>query len=121
MLSILRKTNILIYIFVGFCFFVVKTKAISDENRQLTNKLDSILSKHFKSDAPGCAVLVSRKEQVVYRKAFGMADLELNVVMQADMVFEIASITKEFTAIAIMQLVEQGKYLLFSRWITQYC
>jgi hypothetical protein len=50
----MRKTNILIYL--GFCFFVVKTKAISDENRQLTNKLDSILCKHFTSDAPGCAV-----------------------------------------------------------------
>ena len=105
----MKKTNILIFIFLGFCFFVVNTKAASDENRHLTIKLDSILSKHFKPDAPGCAVLVSRKEQIVYRKAFGMADLELNVAMQADMVFEIASITKEFTAIAIMQLVEQGK------------
>ena len=41
-----------------------------------------------------------------------MANLELNVPMQPDMVFRIGSITKQFTAIAILQLMEQGKLSL---------
>ncbi len=47
--------------------------------------------------------------QVVYRKAVGMASLELGVPLQPDMVFRLGSITKQFTAAAVMLLVEQGK------------
>ena len=49
---------------------------------------------------------------MVYRKAVGMANVELGVPLQPDMVFRLASITKQFTATAIMLLVEQGKLAL---------
>jgi len=73
---------------------------------------DTILTKVFKQGGPGAAVLVAKKGEVIYKKAFGMADLELNVPMQADMIFRIGSITKQFTAVAILQLAEQGKLSL---------
>lgn len=80
--------------------------------KQLTAEFDKILSEQFKPDETGCAALVAKNGQVIYRKAFGMADLELNVPMQPEMVFRIGSITKQFTAIAILQLMEQGKLSL---------
>lgn len=43
------------------------------------------------------------------KKAFGLANLELNVPMQPNNVFEIGSMTKQFTAIAILILLEKGK------------
>jgi CubicO group peptidase (beta-lactamase class C family) len=88
---------------------MLNAQTVSKENKQLEIKLDSILNREFKSNNPGCAVLVSKKGQVVYKKAFGIADLELNIPIQPEMVFEIASNTKQFTAVAIMQLVEQSK------------
>lgn len=80
--------------------------------KQLTAEFDKMLSEQFKPGETGCAALVAKNGQIIYRKAFGMANLELNVPMQPDMIFRIGSITKQFTAVAILQLVEQGKISL---------
>lgn len=80
--------------------------------RQLTAEFDRMLSEQFRQGETGCAALVAKDGQIIYKKAFGMADLELNVPMQPDMVFRIGSITKQFTAVAILQLMEQGKLSL---------
>ena len=80
--------------------------------KQLSAGYDKMLSEQFKSGEPGCAALVAEKGQIIYNKAFGMANLELNIPMQPDMVFRIGSITKQFTAVAILQLMEQGKLSL---------
>ncbi|MCD8741469.1 beta-lactamase family protein [Mucilaginibacter roseus] len=53
--------------------------------------------------------MVAKKGKVVYLKAFGKANLELNVDMQTKNVFELGSMTKQFTAIAILMLEQQGK------------
>ena len=78
----------------------------------MTASFDSILTKEFKPSEPGATAIVVRKGQVIYKKAIGMADLELNVPLQPDMIFRIGSITKQFTAVAILQLAEQGKLSL---------
>ena len=72
-------------------------------------RIDAIVTRAFAADQPGAAVIVVKDGQVVYRKAVGMASLELGVPLQPDMVFRLGSITKQFTAAAVMLLVEQGK------------
>jgi len=57
----------------------------------------------------GAAVAVARQGQSILSESFGKADLELDVPMPADASFEIGSVTKQFTAAAIMLLVERGK------------
>jgi len=86
--------------------------AQSLNTKQLTAEFDKMLSEKFKPGETGCAALVAKNGQIIYQKAFGMANLELNVPMQPDMVFRIGSITKQFTAVAILQLMEQGKLSL---------
>lgn len=81
-------------------------------DKQLATEFDKILNAEFKPNEPGVTVLVSRKGDIVYKKAFGMANLELNIPMKIDNVFRIGSITKQFTAVAILQLMEQGKLSL---------
>jgi CubicO group peptidase (beta-lactamase class C family) len=71
-----------------------------------------LLSAEFKVTEPGISVLVAKKGQVIYKKAFGSANMELNTPLQPDMVFRIGSITKQFTAVAILQLAEQGRLTL---------
>ena len=78
----------------------------------LTLEFDKLLRENFKPDGPGAAVLVAKKGQVIYEKAFGMANLELGVPLKTDHVFRIGSVSKQFTGAAIMQLVEQGKLSL---------
>jgi CubicO group peptidase (beta-lactamase class C family) len=106
-----------------FAFVTSDMAAQSLTPKQLTAEYDKMLSDQFKAGETGCAALVAMNGQVIYRKAFGMADLELNVPMQPEMVFRIGSITKQFTAIAILQLMEQGKLSLqdeITRFIPDY-
>lgn len=85
------------------------TYAQQKDDEQLVTYFDKILTEQFNPDEPGITALVSRNGQIIYKKAFGMANLELNTPMQVDNVFWIASIGKQFTAVAILQLMEQGK------------
>jgi CubicO group peptidase (beta-lactamase class C family) len=75
-------------------------------------RIDSLMNASVKADQPGCAVLVAKAGNIVYNKAFGSAHTELNVPLKPDMVFKIASVTKPFTAVAVLQLVAQGKIRL---------
>jgi len=72
----------------------------------------AILTAAYAPDAPGAAALVARGDSVVFLDAAGMADLELGVPLAPDMVFEIGSITKQFTAAAVLMLAEEGKLSL---------
>ncbi|HEX5153081.1 MAG TPA: serine hydrolase domain-containing protein [Parafilimonas sp.] len=84
----------------------------SKQDKQTVKLIDELISKRLDKISPGCAVLISKNGQILYNKAFGIADIELNVPTQPNMVFRIGSITKQFTAVAILQLVEQGKLSL---------
>jgi CubicO group peptidase (beta-lactamase class C family) len=99
-----------------FCFGLLLSSVAgfnqSKESKNFAKSIDQFLSKQFPAHRPGCAILVSKKGQVIYRNAFGLADLELNVTMKPEMVFRLGSITKQFTAVAILQCVEQGKISL---------
>ena len=80
--------------------------------QELNSKFDELLNARYGGERPGAAALIIKGEDVIYRKAFGMANLELGVPMTPDQVFEIGSITKQFTAVAILMLLEQGKLSL---------
>jgi len=71
--------------------------------------IDELLMKAFKPDQPGAAALVTRQGQTLLRKGYGLADMELKVPIEPDMVFRLGSVTKQFTAVSILLLEEQGK------------
>ena len=73
--------------------------------------VDAIFSK-WTSATPGCAVGVSVGGKPELMKAYGMADLEHDVPNTPDTVFESGSVAKQFTAMAIMLLVEDGRLSL---------
>ncbi len=79
---------------------------------QMAQDIEALLDTRFPADKPGAAIIVLREGKPIYKSARGMANLELQVPMTADMVFRIGSITKQFTAAAVMMLVEQGKISL---------
>ncbi len=73
------------------------------------SQIDSLLNAKYPDNETGGVFLISRKGKIIYKKAFGLANLELNVPMQTDNVFEIGSMTKQFTAISILILMEKGQ------------
>ncbi len=78
-------------------------------SQNLESKINDMLNNEYSNRGTGCVALVSKGGNIIYYNAFGLADLELNTPMTKDMVFEIGSLTKQFTAVAILMLNEQGK------------
>ena len=62
-----------------------------------------------KEQIPGVAVALSQNGKTIYKKGFGKRDLETNEPVTPETIFGVASITKSFTALAIMKLAEEGK------------
>jgi CubicO group peptidase (beta-lactamase class C family) len=106
-LSRVRAGCALLALFVAFMVAPAARAAVS--NAELTQYADQLFSRAYPAGEPGAAVLVAQDGQVLLRKGYGMANLELGVPIQPDMVFEIGSITKQFTAAAILLLQERGK------------
>ncbi len=71
-----------------------------------------VLQNQFKSDQPGVTALVARNGEVLFHGSEGMANLELGIELDPKHVFRIGSITKQFTAVAILKLAEAGKLSL---------
>lgn len=61
---------------------------------------------------PGCAVGISRDDRIVLERAYGMADLEHDVPNRTDTIFEAGSVSKQFTAAAVLLLARDGKLSL---------
>ena len=68
------------------------------------------------SATPGCAVGVELDGRTVVEKGFGLADLERGVANRGDTIFEAGSVSKQFTAAAVLLLARDGK--LKDGWIT---
>ena len=88
-------------------------------SQNLEQKIDAMASEAYPENGPGVSILIAKDGKAIYQKAFGNASLELNVPMTTDNVFEIGSITKQFTAVAILMLEEKGKLKLNDN-ITNY-
>ena len=76
---------------------------------QSSAKTDALLSKFSSAREPGCAVLVIKDGKVVFRKGYGVTDLRSLHQIGPETNFRLASLTKQFTATAIMLLVHDGK------------
>lgn len=71
--------------------------------------VDSLLVSYNRPDAPGASVVVIRDGKVVVRRAYGMADLERHITATPETDYRLASVSKQFTAMAVMLLAKDGK------------
>ncbi|NHZ96326.1 serine hydrolase [Massilia sp. CCM 8734] len=78
----------------------------------LAERIDAAIAPYYKADAPGATVIVTQDGKTVLRKAYGMADVSKGTRMTPDMAMRLGSITKQFTAVGILMLVDEGKLAL---------
>ena len=86
-------------------------------------KADKMLADAYAANGPGAAVIVTENGKTVYVAGRGLADIERKVAITPATHFRLGSITKQFTAAAIMKLVEQGKVSLddpLSKYLPDY-
>src|SRR5215475_12172191 len=94
---------------------VTRSGDTSDRSAQV----DTLITSWAKDDTPGAAVIVIQDGKILHRKGYGLANLATKTPITAETVFCLGSITKQFTAMAVMMLVERGK-LHYDDTISKY-
>ncbi|UCH98781.1 MAG: serine hydrolase, partial [Candidatus Aminicenantes bacterium] len=78
----------------------------------MTDQVDKLFAQWDKKDSPGCALAIIKDGKIIYKRGYGMADLERDVPITSKSVFDIASTSKQFVAMSIVLLAEEGKLSL---------
>lgn len=91
-------------------------QTLSAQDDVISNYIGKVMKDR---NIPGVSVAVIQDQKIIFMKSFGIANLETNTSVSNESVFQLASLTKPFTALCITQLVEQGKIDL-SNPITRY-
>jgi CubicO group peptidase (beta-lactamase class C family) len=76
---------------------------------EIARQVGDLLERTYPAEGPGAVMLVARGDQMLFRGARGEADIETHVMLQPDAVFRIGSVTKQFTAAALLTLVDAGR------------
>jgi CubicO group peptidase (beta-lactamase class C family) len=77
-----------------------------------SKQVDELVAKYVSDETPGCAVLVVKGGEVLHKKGYGLANLEHKVAITSETVFDLASVSKQFTATAVMILADRGDLAL---------
>src|SRR5215471_3646378 len=78
----------------------------------LSKRVDKIFEQWDKPSSAGCALGVIKDGKLIYEHGYGMADLEHNAPNTPQTLFDIGSVAKHFTAMAVLLLAQQGKVSL---------
>ncbi|HEX9887174.1 MAG TPA: serine hydrolase domain-containing protein [Longimicrobiales bacterium] len=105
-----RKVPALLILAAGV--FVAATPAGAQAPPDAANRVDEVFGRFDSVTTPGCAVGVARNGLTRLTRAYGMADLEWNVPNTPRTIFEAGSVSKQFTATAILLLALEGKLSL---------
>lgn len=81
-------------------------------SQSLPSQLEAVLNEQYKPNEPGVAVLVMDGGKVIFRKGFGLGYVQKPMVITPKTTFRMASVSKQFTAMAILLLEKQGKLRL---------
>jgi CubicO group peptidase (beta-lactamase class C family) len=102
------------------CLHVAAFLCVSIHAETPTRRLNAVVDPWKLKNAPGMAALLIRNGRIEYHTAFGFADLDARTPITLNTQFLLASVTKQFTAMAIMILAEQHK-LRFDDTLAKYC
>jgi CubicO group peptidase (beta-lactamase class C family) len=116
------------HLLILLVLFAASGKGQSDASAKLVNKtkaekIEELISLYSDYEDFNGSVLVAHKGEVVYKKGFGLANMEWDIPNKVCTKFQIASITKQFTAMLIMQLVVENKldlHLPISSFLPDY-
>ncbi|ENA1807875.1 serine hydrolase domain-containing protein [Flavobacterium psychrophilum] len=92
-----------------FLLFSIGSFSQKKANKQKAEKIDLIIGKYHQYDLFNGSALVVQNGKVLFQKNYGKADMGWNINATSDTKFRIGSITKQFTAMLIMQLKQEGK------------
>jgi CubicO group peptidase (beta-lactamase class C family) len=94
-----------------FSISVAQTQPANAQS-DIASRVDRIFARWDRPDSPGCALGVIKDGKLIYKKGFGMANLDHDIPIAPSTVFNIGSASNQFTAMSVLLLAKQGKLLL---------
>ena len=91
----------------------------ADSGDEKTRRVDALFERWDRSDSPGCSLGIVLEGRLIYEHGYGMANLEHDIPITSETVFRIASVSKQFTAMSVL-LLEQDGALSLDDDIRQY-
>ncbi|MGH9759882.1 MAG: serine hydrolase domain-containing protein, partial [Blastocatellia bacterium] len=108
-----RPSSVYRYSFIALVLAVVLSPGQSAAVAQdKASRIDTLVSAYQKAGKFNGSVLAAERDEVIFSKGYGWADLEWDIPNTSDTKFRLGSITKQFTSMLIMQLVSEGKVKL---------
>lgn len=105
-------------------FLFLMTSLSTGFSDDKTDQIDALFALWDKSDSPGCALAIIQNGKIIYKRGYGMANLELDVPISPQSVFYIGSVSKQFVSACIGLLAIQGKLNLddnIRKYIPEIC
>ena len=110
--TVLILTMFLVSLASGQALDVVRPESVGLSSERLARIDRTFQELVEQGQLAGVSLLISRRGQVAYRRDLGFMDVENRKTMSPDALFRIASMTKALTAVAVLQLFEQGRFML---------
>lgn len=102
----------MIRVFITFLFVILLKTGFAQISYEQQQQIDAIFAEWNRTDSPGGALAIVQDGQIIYKKGYGMADLEHGVPISPQTLFYAGSVSKQFVAMCILLLQEQGKLAL---------
>jgi len=102
------SVSLFVYVFILWSLSACKSSGILMKEKSI----DNILSAYASSDKPGASVLVFKEDKIVFKKGYGLSNIATNETIKPYTNFRLASVTKQYTAMSILLLVQRGKIKL---------
>ena len=112
--------------FIVLIFSIMTLSCKNDNlNKQeiAMNRIDSLFLSQYPENEPGAEVLVLKGDSVIFQKGYGISNMETGTPIDENTFFNIASVSKQFSGVAIMILAEEGKLSLddnVKRWFPDF-
>ena len=101
------------FVWLGVCLQFLAGAAclgqVTPNEDDRSQRVDAIVNQYIHPDGPGMAVMVIQKGKVLHHKGYGLANLKKKIPITPQTTFDLASVTKQFTATAIMLLHDREK------------
>ena len=93
--------------------FALASSSFAQESKDArTEQVDKIFAVWDKPDSPGCALAIIKDGRIIYKRGYGIANLEHNIPISSTTIFDTGSVSKQFTAMSMLLLAEAGKLSL---------
>jgi len=98
------KLRLTFLLLLGYTYAIAQTLPAKQQKQ-----IDSVFQNYARPNSPGVSVMIVKDGKTVFKRGYGMANLEYDVPVTPATVFDIASVSKQFTGYAISTLIQQGK------------